>query len=334
MKCYRTDTAPASDRQATPTSANHGQVALVSDMMTPMAEGSYVRMNRAGKLSGRVLKAIARLAECRLCPRECSVDRSKTRGVCGTGQLARVASYGPHFGEERPLVGSGGSGTIFFSGCSLLCSFCQNYDISHHGLGTETSTTDLAGMMLDLQARGCHNINLVTPSHVVPQILQALLVAADEGLHLPVVYNSSGYDSLEALALLEGVIDIYMPDFKFWTDDEEHAYLPGVMNYGEVARAAITEMHRQVGDLQIDHGLAVRGLLIRHLVMPQGVANTKEILAFLATISPLTYVNVMNQYRPCFDAKDDGRIGTPTTAGEYQQALEWAREAGLRRLDG
>ena len=296
-----------------------------------MAQGCYVGTNR--ELAERAEQAVARLNDCRLCPRECGVDRRDRRGVCGIGQLARVASYGPHFGEERPLVGSGGSGTIFFSGCSLLCSFCQNYDISHFGQGTETSTLGLAKMMLDLQARGCHNINLVTPSHVVPQILQALQVAADAGLHLPLVYNSSGYDSVDTLELLEGIVDIYMPDFKFWDGDREHAYLPGVMDYGEIARQAVREMHRQVGDLEVDHGIAVRGLLVRHLVMPRGAANSKAILEFLAELSPMTYVNIMDQYRPCFDAKDDNRIGARLTAQEYRQAVDWAHRAGLQRLD-
>ncbi len=244
-----------------------------------------------------------------------------------------MASAAPHFGEERPLIGAGGSGTVFFSGCSLLCSFCQNCDISHGLAGAEVSARELARLMLGLQAAGCANINLVTPTHVVPQILEALISAIDAGLRLPLVYNCGGYDSVETLRLLDGVVDIYMPDFKFWKN-EGQGWLSSAVDYGQVAEAAIGEMHRQVGDLVVEGGLAVRGLLVRHLVMPGAAADTAAIMGFLASLSRATYVNVMDQYRPLHRARDDARIGRRVTRAEYQDAVAAARAAGLRRLEG
>lgn len=245
-----------------------------------------------------------------------------------------VSSAGSHFGEESPLVGTHGSGTIFFSGCNLLCSFCQNYDISHLREGSEVEADRLAGAMLQLARGGCHNINLVTPSHVVPQILEALVQAVEGGLHVPLVYNTGGYDSVETLTLLDGVVDIYMPDFKFW----ENAWaerLCGAGDYRERAMEALREMHRQVGDLEIDEaGVAVRGLLVRHLVMPGGTAGTEGVMRFLATeISRDTYVNVMDQYRPCWEAQKTPAVNRRISREEYEQALEAARKAGLHRLD-
>jgi putative pyruvate formate lyase activating enzyme len=298
-----------------------------------MSAPAYVHLHR-GVLEARAREAVARLGECRLCPRGCGVDRLAGRqGFCRTGRRARVASYGPHFGEEAPLVGRRGSGTIFFSSCNVYCSFCQNYEISHLNIGAEVAPAALADVMLELAAHGCHNINLVTPSHVVPQILEALAVAAGRGLAIPLVYNSGGYDGVETLRLLDGVVDIYMPDFKFWDAKWAERYC-GAPDYRERAMEAIREMHRQVGDLTLDEqGIALRGLLVRHLVMPRGIAGTGPIMRFLAhDISRDTYVNVMAQYHPCGHAAGDPFIGRPVTSGEFDAALEQARAAGLIRI--
>ncbi len=295
----------------------------------------YLEMHRSGALQTRAAEASDRLAECTLCPRCCRVDRTRDqRGYCRTGLRAEMASYDAHFGEEAPLVGSHGSGTIFFSRCNLLCKFCQNYDISHGGAGHEISDEQLADAMLSLQASGCHNINFVTPSHVVPQILSALVLAADGGLTIPLVYNSSGYDGVETLRLLDGLIDIYMPDFKFW-DTQIADQTCGAPDYPKVARAAVAEMHRQVGDLVLDrNGLAISGVLVRHLVLPEGLAGTAEIMDFIANrISPHTYVNVMDQYRPCGRAAETKGLDRSITEAEYQDALKTAADAGLERLD-
>jgi putative pyruvate formate lyase activating enzyme len=245
-----------------------------------------------------------------------------------------VASYNAHFGEEAPLVGQKGSGTIFFSHCNLLCNFCQNFDISHGDAGSEVSDRELAGIMLDLQAGGCHNINFVTPSHVVPQILSALVLAAKNGLEIPLVFNSSGYDSVDTLKILDGVIDIYMPDFKFWDSSiaEQTCRAP---DYPEATRSAIIEMHCQVGDLALDaDGVAMHGLLIRHLVLPHDLAGTRQVMAFIADkISTQTYVNIMDQYRPCGRAAEVKSMGRTVTAEEYAQAVAMAHKAGITRLD-
>jgi len=300
-----------------------------------MTQSGYLALYREGNLDERIAEAQQRLSPCRVCPRHCKVDRlSDEKGICQTGVKAVVSSYAPHFGEESPLVGSGGSGTIFFTHCNLLCIFCQNYEISHLGQGIETDPGQLAAMMLSLQRQGCHNINFVTPSHVVPQILVALPKAIEKGLTVPLVYNSSGYDSLETLKLLEGIVDIYMPDFKFWDKDLAKRYAKAP-DYPEVAQRAILEMYRQVGDLVMDdEGVAVKGLLVRHLVMPGSLEETREILRFLAReVSVDTYVNVMDQYRPCGEACHCPPIDRTLTDGEYQQALKLARDAGLQRLD-
>ncbi len=296
---------------------------------------SYLALHAAGELQNRINAATQRLSHCQLCPRNCRVNRLENeRGVCKTGKLAVVSSYNPHFGEESPLVGTGGSGTIFLTNCNLLCVFCQNYEISHLGEGVEVSAGQLAAMMVSLQKQGCHNINFVTPSHVVPQILAALPHAIDNGLTVPLVYNTSGYDSVETLKLLDGVIDIYMPDFKFWRPESAKRFLKAP-DYPQRARAAIKEMHRQVGELVINkQGIATRGLLVRHLVMPEGLDETREIMNFLATeISRETYVNVMEQYRPCGEAYKYPPIDRSLTHEEYEQAIQIAKEAGLTRLD-
>jgi putative pyruvate formate lyase activating enzyme len=300
-----------------------------------MTRAAYLALHRKGKLAERIAEAKKRLSTCRFCPRCCEIDRlSGERGFCQTGIKAVVSSYAPHFGEESPLVGSGGSGTVFFTHCNLLCLFCQNFEISHLGQGVETDAGQLASMMISLQRQGCHNINFVTPSHVVPQILSPLPKAIDMGLTVPLVYNSSGYDSPETLKLLEGVIDIYMPDFKFWTKESAERYA-NAPDYPEVARKAILEMHRQVGDLVTDgDGVAVKGLLVRHLVMPGGLEETGEIMRFLARkVSENTYVNVMDQYRPCGKAYQCPPIDRKLTNEEYQEALKLAGDAGLKRLD-
>lgn len=300
-----------------------------------MSKPGYLLLNETGELQHRIDAARERLSPCIVCPRQCNVDRlAEEKGICRTGARAMVSSYAPHFGEEAPLVGNGGSGTIFITNCSLLCVFCQNFDISHLGQGNETSDDQLATMMISLQQHGCHNINFVTPSHVAPQILAALPKAIDQGLKVPLVYNSSGYDAVETLKLLDGVFDIYMPDFKFWDADSAGRYAKAP-DYPEKARAALKEMHRQVGDLELDkEGVAIKGLLVRHLVMPGAGQETREIVEFLAReISPHTYVNVMDQYRPCGRAKQFPPIDRRTSHEEFQDAMNAAREAGLTRLD-
>lgn len=298
-------------------------------------EPSYSRLARSGRLKELAGEALALLANCRLCPRRCGVNRlANELGVCRTGRLARVASYSPHFGEEAPLVGVKGSGTIFMSSCNLFCSFCQNSDISHGNQGTDLEATRIARIMLELSEQGCHNINIVTPTHVAPQILEALTIAAEAGLAIPLVYNSGGYERVETLRLLEGVVDIYMPDFKFW-DGKWADRFCSAPDYPERAVEALREMHRQVGDLVLDDGgIARRGLLVRHLVMPGEIAGTRNVADFIAReISPDTYLNVMDQYRPCGYAVQDETINRRLTSHEFKTAIDAARNAGLKRLD-
>ena len=351
----------------------------------PVGTPAYLALHGSGQLGARARLARARLRSCALCPRECRVDRiAGDLGECRTGALARVAGFGPHFGEEAPLVGRGGSGTIFFVGCNLACVFCQNHTISQpaddvalDGPGECAAAPDspsaaprarlwevtperLAAMMLELQAAGCENINFVSPSHVVPQILEALVPAVDGGLHLPLVYNTGGYDALETLRLLDGVVDIYMPDMKY-SDDGAAERLSGVPDYVRRNREAVLEMHRQVGDLELrDNGpgrpgpagtarsegldgtgggaaspVARRGLLVRHLVLPGGLAGTDGVAAFLATeVSRDTYINVMDQYHPAHKAARYPEISRRLTAGEYREAVRQTLSAGLWRLDG
>jgi putative pyruvate formate lyase activating enzyme len=290
---------------------------------------------RSGELKERTDMALNLLEDCTLCPRECRVDRMKDEtGICQTGRKARVGSVQAHFGEEAPLVGTRGSGTIFFSGCSLLCNFCQNWDLSHQASGGEVSDQELAKGMILLQERGCHNINLVTPSHVVPQILEALGVAIGLGLNIPIIYNSSGYDRVSTLKLLDGIIDIYMPDFKFWDPAISLRYC-NAEDYPEVAQRAIAEMHRQVGDLRIDEGgIAKRGVLVRHLVLPENLAGTRQVMDFLASeVSGDTYVNIMAQFRPCYMAIKDKQLGRGLKRSEYDKAIDYARNSGIQRLD-
>jgi putative pyruvate formate lyase activating enzyme len=296
---------------------------------------AYLELYRSGKLAERIEAARTLLKNCQVCPRHCGINRlADETGKCHTGKLAVISSYGPHFGEEAPLVGKHGSGTIFFTNCNLECRFCQNYSISQLGDGTEVTDEELARMMLSLQSRGCHNINLVSPTHVVPQILQGLEIAITLGLRLPLVYNSGGYDSVKTLEILDGIIDIYMPDTKY-SDEKTAEELSGIKNYPAINQAALREMHRQTGDLQIDEdGIAMRGLLIRHLVLPHGLAGTKEIMKFIAKdISPNSYVNVMAQYHPHHKAFQTPQLARPLLKQEFLEAIELAEKAGLNRLD-
>ena len=296
---------------------------------------AYLGLLASGELRARARAASRRMASCDLCARACRVDRFQRLGACRTATAARVASFGPHHGEEDPLRGWAGSGTIFFAGCNLRCQYCQNHDISQGGSGAEVSVEALAEMMLALQARGCHNINLVSPSHVVAPILEAIRRAAGAGLRLPIVYNTGGFDSLAALALLDGVVDIYMPDMKY-SDTRQARRHSRVLGYPEANRLAVREMHRQVGDLVIDErGLAVRGLLVRHLVLPNDLAGTSEIIRFVAEeVSPSTYLNLMDQYHPAFRAAQHPPLDRPISPAEYRSALRAAHDAGLTRLDG
>ena len=296
---------------------------------------AYLQTHREGRLADKVGEALDALRVCTLCPRDCEVDRLANRfAVCKTGRYARVSAAFPHFGEEDVLRGVRGSGTIFFSWCNLRCRGCQNWQTSQDGQGEDISPRDLARLMLDLQARGCHNINFVTPEHVVPQILEALPHAIEGGLHVPLVYNTSAYDSLHSIHLMDGVIDIYMPDFKLWDRERCRSYLLAP-DYPEVARCAIQAMREQVGDLRVDdRGLALRGVLVRHLVMPGMLEDTRAIVGWLADLSGDTYLNVMGQYRPAGKtAGAAGDLGRRVTDAEIRQALAFAAEAGLWRVD-
>jgi len=269
---------------------------------------------------------------CRLCPRECGAVRAEgAYGECGVGLAAFVASAGPHFGEERELVGRGGSGTIFFGGCNLACIFCQNYDISHLRAGQEVAVEKVAEAMLELQRQGCENVNFVTPTHLAAAMAEAIELARAGGLAVPIVYNSGGYDGLEALKLLDGYVDVYMPDAKYGPAAPAEK-LSGVPDYFERMTAALREMHRQVGDLATDgRGVATRGLLVRHLVLPEGLADSEPVMEFLAALSPDTYVNIMAQYRPCYRAEEEARLMRPPTWEEIEKVKDIARGLGLHR---
>ena len=294
----------------------------------------YLKL-KPDELKRRIKTAWQLAQQCRLCPHQCGVDRCNDEiGLCGIGAQAQVASYGAHPGEERPLSGTFGSGTIFFSGCNLHCIYCQNFDISQQPSGPTVSSQELANMMLDLQRRGCHNINFVSPTHVVPQILEALFAAIKGGLSLPLVYNTGGYDALPALRLLEGIFDLYLPDMKYQNGALAKS-LSNAQDYPAINRRALREMHRQVGDLEVDEeGIAIKGLLIRHLVLPNDLADTPNAMAFVAErLSPNTAVNVMGQYRPEYRAHEAPKINRPVTRDEVRAAIEAAREAGLHRLN-
>lgn len=297
-----------------------------------MSYPSYIDVYQSGQLFERIKALQAVVTHCILCPHECKVDRRHTTGKCRTGINALVASYHAHFGEESCLVGKFGSGTIFFTNCNLSCLFCQNWDISQMPNGHEVSPEELADIMIRLQQKGCHNINFVSPTHVVATIVEALPFAIERGLNTPLVYNSGGYDSVETLKLLDGIFDIYMPDFKYM-DATIAKELSGAKDYPQRAIAALKEMHRQVGDLVIEKGIAKKGLLVRHLVMPENIVRSDLVFKELSTISPHTYVNIMAQYRPEYRAHTHKSLGRRITIQEYDQAIVWAKDAGLYRFD-
>jgi len=296
---------------------------------------AYLELYRSGALSERVADAYERLWSCDLCARRCRANRHDGDvGECRTGEQAVVSSYHAHSGEEAPLVGTRGSGTIFFGWCNLHCVYCQNYDISQGGVGRAVEAEEIAAMMLDLQEHGCHNINFVSPSHVVPQILASVFIAAEAGLRLPLIYNTGGYESLQTLGLLDGVIDIYMPDMKYADEPAGHKY-SGVRDYPAVNQSAVAEMYRQVGDLWLDErGVAQRGILVRHLVLPGGLAGTAKTAKFLAEeVSLNTYVNVMDQFRPTYRASEYPELDRRISRSEYDRAVTEMSAAGLLRLD-
>jgi putative pyruvate formate lyase activating enzyme len=304
-------------------------------MAPDVFESAYIQTHAEGRLEKKIEKAFEILRACSLCPRRCGIDRTEDeRSFCRSGLRPMVSSYAPHFGEEAPLVGSHGSGTIFFTHCNLGCSFCQNYSISHRGDGREIGLDRLSQMMIELQSLGCHNINFVSPTHFVPQILKALPRSIEMGLSVPLVYNTGGYDQTETLKILDGVVDIYMPDYKFVRSDVAQKYARAE-DYPRVVREALKEMHRQVGDLSMDErGVARRGLLVRHLVLPEGLAGTEDAMEFLAReISPDTYVNIMAQYYPCGDIPPRSPMARRITPFEFERAVRAAKNAGLHRLD-
>ena len=297
---------------------------------------AYGKLEQAGKLSERIEEAYAFFEACELCPRACGVNRKKgEKGFCQAPARVVVYSTHPHFGEEISLTGSRGSGTIFFSNCNLRCVFCQNWPISHIGYGSEMGDEDLADLMIHLQDIGCHNVNLVTPTHVMPNILNATRIAFKKGLHIPLVYNTSGYERYEILKILHGVVDIYLPDMKFMNRDHAGKYLGGASDYPDLAKKAILEMHRQVGDHRVDpQGIATGGLMIRHLVMPNHVAGTEEFVQWVAANLPkTTYVNIMHQYRVEYKAFEYPKIWRRITIQEYLEAMAWAEKYGLTHLD-
>lgn len=313
-----------------------GVVAGVPTLRRKDFAPAYLALERTGELARRASELYSLYRSCRLCPRQCGVDRTKgEKGVCSSTSRAKVYSAHAHFGEERPLVGRGGSGTIFFSNCNLLCIFCQNWEINHRGDGTYVSDEEIGRLMTGLQAAGCHNINLVTPTHILPNIIAGLRAAIRRGLRLPLVYNCGGYEPVEIVKLLDGVVDIYLPDFKYAAGGMAEKYSSGARDYPERAAAAIEEMHRQVGDLVVDEeGVALRGLMIRHLVLPGNIAGTDQFVQFVARrLDRSTYVNIMAQYRPEHKAPGIPELSRRITGAEYRQAIRWAREAGLTRLD-
>jgi putative pyruvate formate lyase activating enzyme len=297
-----------------------------------MQKPSYLALYESGELEDRIIQLTSILETCTLCPRQCKVNRLQGEsGYCKARANLVVSSYFPHFGEERPLIGRSGSGTIFLTHCNLKCNFCQNYDISHLGSGESVSITKLAQMMISLQIQGCHNINFVTPTHFAPQIVAALPHAIKMGLELPIVYNCGGFEALEVIELLEGIVTIYMPDAKFSSAEHAQAYA-NAPNYFDVLKSVLKEMHRQVGELKIENGIAYQGLLIRHLVMPNDVAGSEEILKFIAEqLSTESFVNIMSQYHPCFNASNEPLIDRRITSKEYYQAIEVAKKFGLHR---
>jgi len=299
-------------------------------------EPAYLKLHRSGELKKRGEELWEIMRSCKLCPRMCGVNKlAGDKGFCQASSQLEISSYHPHFGEERPLVGKGGSGTIFLTNCGLRCVFCINWEISQGGRGEERSVEEMAEMMLHLQKIGCHNINVVTPTHYSPHIVLAIDIAAGKGLRLPLVYNTCGWERLEILKKLDGIVDIYLPDFKYSDGTMAAKYSSSAESYPEVTQAALLEMHRQVGvGKPASDGLMYRGLMIRHLVMPNGVSGTKEVIEWIAQNLPKdTYVNIMSQYMPLYKAFEYPEISRRITRREYEQAIEWAKEAGLTNLD-
>lgn len=297
---------------------------------------SYVGLHKSGELRKRGEKLWRTMSRCGLCPRSCGAARLEgRRGFCGASSELVISSHHLHFGEERPLVGSGGSGTIFFSNCPLRCVFCINWEISHEGRGARTDIDGLADMMMDLQKAGAHNINLVTPTHYLPHILLAVDKAASRGLRLPLVYNTCGWEKKEMLEYLDGVVDIYLPDFKYWSGKMSARYSAGAADYPVTAMEALLEMHRQVGVAKPGpYGVMKRGLMIRHLVMPNDVGGSKEVLSWIAGNLPRdTYVNIMSQYRPAYRADEYPAIARPVNRREYTEVVAWAKKLGLTNLE-
>jgi putative pyruvate formate lyase activating enzyme len=305
------------------------------DLYSPF-EPAYLKLHKSGELKKRGQELWNIMKSCELCPRRCGVNKLQgEKGFCQADSQLVVSSYHPHFGEEKPLVGKGGSGTIFLTHCGLRCVFCINWEISQGGMGDATSIEDMADMMLELQEMGCPNINFVTPTHYSPHILLAVDMAASKGLRLPLVYNTCGWERLEIVKMLDGIIDIYLPDFKYSDGQMAAKYSSGSETYPEITQASLLEMHRQVGVAKpAGDGLMYRGLMIRHLVMPNEVSGTKEVIQWIANNLPKdTYVNIMSQYRPMYKAFDYPKIARRITRKEYADAIRWAREAGLTNLD-
>lgn len=309
--------------------------ARLKNPSTQKAYPSYLDLEEKGLLSECVEKLDAYYESCHLCPRDCRVNRKEGQtGRCQATAKVKISSAFPHFGEERPLVGQRGSGTIFFSNCGLRCVFCQNYEISIEGQGVEITDQRLAETMIKVQKMGCHNINLVTPTHYVPSIVRAVKLAIPMGLEVPLVYNTSGYEKLDVLQLLDGIVDIYLPDYKYMNPEHAATYSDGAHNYPYYAQIALKEMHRQVGILQVDgRGIAIRGIILRHLILPNRISGTEEFLKFVARdLSKDTYLNLMAQYRPEHKASEYPKISRRLTRREYREALEWAKKNGLKRL--
>ena len=295
---------------------------------------NYIALEESGELERRERALWERMESCDLCPRKCKVNRMAGRmGICSSDQTLRVASSQITWGEERVIVGSGGAGSIFFSNCNLLCVFCQNWDIAHHGRGHETTHARLATMMLELQRRGAHNVGVVTPTHIVPHIVSALRIAIDRGLNIPLIYDTGGYDTLEVIQLLDGIVDVYQPDFKFQDCEIAAPFLQNAPDYTLHAAAAIKEMHRQVGECEIVDGIMNRGLIIRHLVLPENLGGADRLVRWIADeLGTDTHVSIMAQYRPEHRAHYYPPLNRRITQREFDQAMRWAREAGLRNF--
>lgn len=309
---------------------------LRSGPVLPERDPSYLRLHRSGELKKRGEKLWEIMGECHLCPRECGVNRLKGEtGICRSTSQLEVSAFHPHFGEEKSLVGSGGSGTIFFTNCNLRCVYCINWPINHQGNGSPRSIKELAGMMLKLQEKGCPNINLVTPTHYSPHIILALDRAAARGLRIPLVYNTSGWERIEILKLLDGIVDIYLPDFKYADSDMAGKYSAGAFSYPRVTREALLEMQRQVGVAKPEaSGLMSRGLMIRHLVLPNRVSGSRKVISWIAQNLPRnTYLNIMSQYRPAHQARKFPKISRRTNRKEYREVVNWAKKSGLTNLD-